>query len=133
MGAEPARGLNSRKRRAAIREPRTKAMISGRMYWTVATRWRPRAPAMSRSKQATQIPMLVGLPARWRSGARRPMTAPARRMPQREAKKRVIRSDMVRTSLKWNLHATGQWPGHGVGNRKPPSAHAGGGSGGTRP
>ena len=78
--------------------PRTKAMISGLMYWTTAARWIPIAPAMSRSKQATQMPILVGLPTFCRSGARTPMAAPARTMPQREAKKRVRRSDMVQTS-----------------------------------
>ena len=37
-------------------------MISGRIYCTMAARCRPSPPAMSRSKQATQMPMLAGLP-----------------------------------------------------------------------
>ena len=99
MGADPARALNSRKINAAIRAPSTNPMISGRMYWTTAARCNPSAPAMSRSKQATQMPMFGGLPSFCNNGARMPMTAPARMMPQREAKKRVSRSDIAQASL----------------------------------
>ena len=38
-------------------------MISGRRYWTISTRCKPRAPAMSRSMQATQMPMFAGFPS----------------------------------------------------------------------
>ena len=63
IGADPARALYSLKRSAASRDPRTNPIISGRMYCTTAARWNPNAPAMSRSKQATQIPMLAGFPS----------------------------------------------------------------------
>ena len=70
MGEEPPRGLNSFRRKAITVEPRTRPMISGRMYWTMPVptsaskpaRWKFRAPAMSRRKQAMQKPMLAGLP-----------------------------------------------------------------------
>ncbi len=88
MGAEPVRGLNSRKTSAATSEPSTIPMISGRMYWTTPARCRPNAPAMSRLKQATQMPMLPGLPAFTSTGARTPIKMPVAMTPQREAKKR---------------------------------------------
>jgi hypothetical protein len=91
-GADPPRARNSRNSRAARRDPSTKAGISGRRYWTTPARCRPRAPATSRSKQATQTPMFGGLPIRWSTTAIRPITAPARTIPHREAKKRVRRS-----------------------------------------
>jgi hypothetical protein len=87
IGEEPPRGLNSRKRSAAIKAPRTNAMISGRIYWTSAARWSPSAPAISLSMQATQIPMLPGLPHFCKSGAKTPTKTPAETIPQRDAKK----------------------------------------------
>ena len=42
--------------------PSTKPMISGRTYWTLAAECRPRAPEISRRKQAMQNPMLEGFP-----------------------------------------------------------------------
>jgi len=61
-------------------------MISGRMYCTTSARCNPSAPAMSRSKQATQTPMLPGFPNFWSSGARMPITMPAPMMPHGPAK-----------------------------------------------
>jgi hypothetical protein len=63
---------------------------------------------LSHTKQATQIPMLVGLPDFCKSGARTPITAPAKMMPRREAKKRVRRSDTVCISLR-NMISTRPW------------------------
>jgi len=80
-GAEPALGRNSLKARAPPSDPRTKPMISGLRYCTTPARCSPMAPAMSRSKQATQIPMFPGLPSFCRSGARMPMIAPTTMMP----------------------------------------------------
>lgn len=87
MGEEPPLGLNSLKSSAAINAPRTKPMISGRIYWTSAARWSPSAPAISLSMQATQIPMLPGLPHFCKSGAKTPTKTPAETIPQRDAKK----------------------------------------------
>ena len=86
IGEEPARGRNSPVIRAATSEPSTKPMISGRRYWTTSARCRPSAPAMSRSKQATQIPMLAGLPSFCSTAASTPMTAPTAMMPHLVAK-----------------------------------------------
>ena len=58
--------------------------ISGRMYCTTGARWNPRAPAMSRVKQATQKPMLPGLPSWTRATAMRPMSPPATQGPWRD-------------------------------------------------
>ena len=76
MGALPPRGENSLKARAMIVLPRIRPMISGRMYWTAAAESRPRAPTVSRMKQAMQKPMLPGFPRKTRSDAMTPMTAP---------------------------------------------------------
>ena len=54
-----------------------KPAISGRRYWTIAARCSPKAPAMSRVKQATQKPMLPGLPNFTRKAAITPKTSPA--------------------------------------------------------
>jgi hypothetical protein len=62
-------------------------MISGLMYWTTAARWRPRDPAMSLSKQATQTPMFAGFPNFCGSTAKIPIKIPAKTIPEREAKK----------------------------------------------
>ena len=87
MGADPTRGRNSLKRYAAIIEPMTNPMISGRIYCTTAARWRPIAPAMSRSKQATQMPIFPGLPNFCNSAARMPIIPPTLTIPHRPAKK----------------------------------------------
>ena len=75
-GADPARALNSPPARAITAAPTTSPMISGRMYWTFAALWSPRAPEMSRRKQAMQKPMLPGLPSMVSSRAASPTTAP---------------------------------------------------------
>ena len=101
-GADPVRGLNSRKIKAATSEPSTKPMISGRMYWTAAARCSPSAPAMSRLKQATQMPMLPGLPSLTRMGASTPTAMPVMMGPHLDAKKRP-REDMVGSSVAGRL------------------------------
>jgi hypothetical protein len=47
----------------------------------------PKAPAMSLSMQATQIPMFPGLPHFSKRGAKTPTKTPADTIPQRDAKK----------------------------------------------
>ncbi len=61
-GEEPPRGLYSPARRAAAKAPRTNPIISGRRYWTTSARCNPSAPAISRAKHATQMPILGGFP-----------------------------------------------------------------------
>ncbi len=97
-GEDPLRALNSRKSRAAANAPSTKPMISGRRYCTTAARCRPSAPAMSRSKQATQMPILGGLPSFCSKGARMPMAAPAVMIPAREAEKCFLNSVICEVS-----------------------------------
>ncbi len=87
MGADPARAWNSLNMRAEIKAPRTNPRISGLRYCTTSARCRPMAPAMSRSKQATQMPMLPGFPNFCRRAAATPIKAPTLMMPVREAKK----------------------------------------------
>ena len=77
IGDEPLRGEYSPKASADRNAPMTNPPISGRRYWTTAARCSPSAPAMSRVKHATHIPMLPGLPNFTRSAASAPMTAPA--------------------------------------------------------
>ena len=62
---------------------------SGRMYCTVAALWSPKAPAISRVKQATQIPMLPGLPQKVKRGARIPTAMPVRIGPLRDVSARL--------------------------------------------
>src|SRR6056297_1662332 len=50
----------------------------------------PTAPVMSRSKQATQMPMLPGFPSFCKRAARMPIIAPTATTPQRVAKKFFI-------------------------------------------
>ncbi|VFS58301.1 Uncharacterised protein [Leminorella grimontii] len=54
----------------------TKPVISGLKYCTVGVPCSPILPALSRKKQATQTPMLGGLPAVARIKANAPMMAP---------------------------------------------------------
>jgi len=75
-GDEPAVGRNSREASAAPKAPRTKPRISGRKYRTGAALCSLSAPAVSRRKQATQTPMLGGLPFAANKSASAPMTAP---------------------------------------------------------
>ena len=86
-GAEPPRARYSPKQRAAAREPSTMPMISGRRYWTMGARCRPTAPAMSRLKQTTQMPMLPGLPENCKKTAIRPRRRPVTTMPVVDEKK----------------------------------------------
>ncbi len=58
--------------------PRSRPMISGRRYCTLAALCSPRAPAMSRSKHAMQKPIFAGLPSAVSTNAARPVTIPAR-------------------------------------------------------
>ena len=84
MGLLPPRAANSLLARAITVLPSTRPMISGRMYWTAAAWCRPRAPEMSRRKQAMQKPMLAGFPN---------STSPAEMMPiPRPARIMVVRS-----------------------------------------
>ena len=76
MGALPPLGENSLKATAMMVEPRMRPMISGLMYWTAAAESRPRAPAVSRMKQAMQKPMLPGLPKNTSAEAMTPIIAP---------------------------------------------------------
>jgi len=62
-------------------------MISGRRYWTMGARCRPTAPAMSRLKQTTQMPMLPGLPENCKKTAIRPRIRPVTTMPVVDEKK----------------------------------------------
>ncbi len=94
MGAEPVRALNSLKIKAATSDPRTNPMISGLRYCTTSALCRPSAPAISRSMQATQMPILAGFPNFCRMGAKTPMKIPAETIPRREAKK-DRRIDMI--------------------------------------
>ena len=57
-----APGLIRQKISAAMKAPSTMPTISGRKYCTIGAFWRPIAPAMSRLKQTTQMPMLPGFP-----------------------------------------------------------------------
>jgi len=86
MVDDPARGLYSFMIKDVINEPRTMAGISGLRYWTTAARWRPRAPAMSLSKQATHIPMFGGFPAVCSRTAIMPINAPVIMIPIFEEK-----------------------------------------------
>lgn len=76
-GEAPAFARNSLAARAAAAAPTTMPMISGRMYCTLAALWSPRAPAMSRRKQAMQKPMFLGLPEAVRIRAAMPTATPA--------------------------------------------------------
>jgi chromate transport protein ChrA len=76
IGADPRRGLNSLKRYAATKDPKTKPTISGRIYCTTGAWCKPRAPVISRRKQATQMPILGGFPQNCSNGAKIPMTIP---------------------------------------------------------
>ena len=71
-------------------------MISGRMYCTLAALCSPKAPAMSRSKQAMQKPMFFGFPAAVRIRAATPTTTPVSRISQLS---RSQRFSFILTSL----------------------------------
>ena len=77
-GEEPALAFHSFVAMAIRKLPRTRPMISGRTYCTLAAECRPTAPAISRSKQAMQKPMLAGLPSAVSTSAAMPMTTPVR-------------------------------------------------------
>lgn len=94
-GAEPTLARHSPKRNAAIMAPKTKPMISGRIHCTTEARCIPIAPAISRSKQATQMPIFFGLPSFCRVEARMPITRPTETIPKRDLKKALIRSNMT--------------------------------------
>ena len=79
-GEEPALARNSLAARAATVAPRTMPTISGRMYCTFAALWSPRAPAMSRRKQAMQKPMFFGLPEAVSTRAAMPTATPVTRI-----------------------------------------------------
>ena len=81
MGEEPPRARYSPQSSEAPSAPSTMPRISGRRYWTMAARCRPMAPAMSRLKQATQMPMLPGLPMRCSRMASAPRTSPVQTTP----------------------------------------------------
>ena len=75
-GEEPPDGLHSRRARESKNAPRIKPKISGRMYRTFAALCNPRAPAVSRRKQATHTPILAGFPKTVSSTASSPTTPP---------------------------------------------------------
>ena len=77
-GEEPPLARNSPFTKAMIMAPRTRPMISGRMYWTTAAEWSPSVPAISRSKQAMQKPMFAGFPKALRARAAMPTATPDR-------------------------------------------------------
>ena len=54
-------------------------------------RCRPSAPAISRLKQTTHIPMLPGFPSLTRTGARTPAKMPVTIGPQREVRNLVMK------------------------------------------
>ena len=60
-----------------MKAPSTRPMISGRTYCTLAALCRPTAPAISRSKQAMQKPMLAGFPSLVSTRAATPTRTPA--------------------------------------------------------
>ena len=78
-GEEPARGRNSRPMSDIANAPSTRPMISGRTYCTFAALCSPTAPAISRSKQAIQKPMLPGFPSAVSASAASPTATPAAR------------------------------------------------------
>ena len=76
-GEEPALARNSRAT-AMIKAPSTRPTISGRTYCTLSAPCIPKAPVMSRRKQAMQKPMLAGLPKAVSSTAASPTAPPAK-------------------------------------------------------
>ena len=82
IGEEPPRPLNSFAATAAMSEPSRMPTISGRKYCTTSAPCRPRAPAVSRRKQAMQKPMLPGLPCAPKTSAAMPITSPVTRISQ---------------------------------------------------
>ena len=103
MGEEPPRGLYSPKASAAVKAPKTMPRISGRRYWTTAARCRPTAPAMSRLKQTTQMPILPGLPECWSRIARAPKIRPVTAMPV--VVERMLNPDFMKTPQVMGAHA----------------------------
>ena len=78
MGDDPAVERYSFVATEIMNAPSTRPMISGLAYCTTSAWCMPRAPAVSRIKQAIQNAMLAGLPNQARQAAIRPQTTPAK-------------------------------------------------------
>ena len=90
IGDEPPRGRYSLNKSAEAKEPKIKPASSGRKYCTTAARCSPKAPATSRVKQATQTPILPGLPNFTKRAASTPIINPATAGPFLDISKRFI-------------------------------------------
>ena len=77
MGALPPLAWCSPRIKDNKNAPKTRPMISGRIYCTGAARCNPSPPTVSRIKQAIQKPMFAGFPARTKNPAMAPMIKPA--------------------------------------------------------
>ena len=77
----PPRGRNSLRKADSKKLPNTSPRISGRMYCTAGAVCSPRAPEMSRRKQAIQNPIFTGFPKNTNREAITPMAMPAKTIP----------------------------------------------------
>ena len=73
---EPLLAISSFLEKAMILAPRTRPIISGRIYWTIAALCSFKAPAVSLIKHAIQKPMFAGFPNFTNNTAITPMMAP---------------------------------------------------------